>query len=113
MKLISSHRATPKARSSASFPAHIADELRRYDEHLRDVRGLATGTRKDRLYVAGKLLRQKFKGGVIDISRLRPDVVRQFLASQLEAHQTASNASHLATALRSPQDQVHIIKQST
>ena len=47
MNPISSHRATPKTRSSASFPAHIADELRRYDEHLRDVRGLAASTRKD------------------------------------------------------------------
>lgn len=101
MKPISSHRATPKARSSASLQAHIADELRRYDEHLRDVRGLATGTRKDRLYVAGMLLRQKFKNRAIDISRLRPDDVRQFLASQLKAHSTASNASRLAAALRS------------
>lgn len=81
MKPISSHRATPKARLSASFPAHIADELRRYDEHLRDVRGLAASTRKDRLYVAGMLLRQKFKRRAVDISRLRPDDVRQFLAS--------------------------------
>lgn len=101
MKPISSHRATPKARSSGSFPAHIADELRRYDEHLRDVRGLAASTRKDRLYVAGMLLRQKFKRRAVDISQLRPDDVRQFLASQLEAHRTASNASRLAAALRS------------
>lgn len=101
MKPISSHRATPKTRSSASFSAHIADELRRYDEHLRDVRGLASSTRKDRLYVAGMLLRQKFKRRAVDISRLRPDDVRQFLASQLEAHRTASNASRHAAALRS------------
>ena len=101
MKPISSHPATPKARSSASFPAHIADELRRYDEHLRDVRGLAASTRKDRLHVAGMLLRQKFKRRAVDISRLRPDDVRQFLASQLEAHRTASNASRHAAALRS------------
>ena len=47
------------------------------------------------------LLRQKFKERAIDISRLRPDDVRQFLASQLEAHRTASNASRLAAALRS------------
>lgn len=101
MKPISSHRATPKARSSASFQAHIADELRRYDEHLRDVRGLAASTRKDRLYVAGMLLRQKFKDRAINISRLRPDDVRQFLANQQETHRTASNASRLAAALRS------------
>jgi site-specific recombinase XerD len=101
MKHISSRRATPKARSSASFSAYITDELRRYDEHLRDVRGLAAGTRKDRLYVAGLLLRQKFKGLAIDVSRLRADDIRQFLASQLETHKTASNASRHAAALRS------------
>ena len=101
MNPTASHRATPKARSSASSPAHIADELCRYDAHLRDVRGLAATTRKDRLYVAGLLLQQKFKDRAIDISRLRPDDVRQFLARQLEAHRSASNASRLAAALRS------------
>jgi integrase len=101
MKSISSHRVTPKALSSTSFQVHIADELRRYDEHLRDVRGLAASTRKDRLYVAGMLLQQKFKDRAIDISRLRPDDVRQFLASQLKTHRSSSNASRLAAALRS------------
>ena len=42
MKSTALHRATPKAPSSASFLAHIAGELCRYDAHLRDVRGLAT-----------------------------------------------------------------------
>jgi site-specific recombinase XerD len=101
MKPTTSRRTSPKALPSASFPAHIADELRRYGEHLRDVRGLAAGTCKGRIYVAGMLLRQKFNGRAIDISRLRADDVRQFLASQLEAHRTASNASRLAGALRS------------
>jgi site-specific recombinase XerD len=95
------HRATPKARKSASFPSHITDELRRYDEHLRDVRGLAATTRKDRCLVVGLLLQQELKGRAIDIARLRPDDVRQFLARQLDAHRTSSNASRLATALRS------------
>ena len=35
------------------------------------------------------------------IAELRPDDVRQFLASQLDAHRTPSNASRLASALRS------------
>ena len=56
MKPTALHRATPKARSSASFLTHIAGELCRYDAHLRRVRGLAAATRKDRLYVAGLLL---------------------------------------------------------
>ncbi len=105
MKPTAFHRATPKTQSSASFPAHIAGELRRYDAYLRDVRGLAATTRKDRLYVASLLLQQKFKECAIDISRLRPDDVRQFLARQLEANRTSSNASRLAAALRSYQRQ--------
>ena len=101
MKPTTFHRSTLKAQSSALFLAHIADELRRYDEHLRDVRGLAAETRRGRLHVVGLLLQQKFKGRAVDISRVRPDDVRQFLATQLDAHRTASNASRLAAALRS------------
>ena len=80
---------------------HVAEELHRYDEHLRDVNGLAAGTRYNRIRVAGRLLRQNFNGRVIDIAKLRPDDIRQFLASQLDAHRTASNASYLAAGLRS------------
>ncbi len=38
----------------------IAEELNRYDAHMRDARGLAVGTRKDRLYRVGQFLRWKF-----------------------------------------------------
>ena len=95
------HRAAPSARPMAAPTDFIAEELRRYDEHLRDVRGLAAGTRQDLIRVAGCLLRQKFKQRAVDIGKLRPEDVRQFLASQLDAHRTASNASRLAAALRS------------
>ncbi|MFZ1682488.1 MAG: site-specific integrase [Candidatus Zixiibacteriota bacterium] len=95
------YQAKPSARPSGASTDHIAEELRCYDEHMRDVRGLAAGTRQDRIRVAGWLLRQKFKGRAIDIAKLRPDDVRQFLASQMDAHRTASNASRLAAALRS------------
>jgi site-specific recombinase XerD len=102
MKPTASHRAPPKApRLSASFSAIVTDEQSRYDKYLLDVRGLAAGTRKDRLLIAGLLLQQKFKEQAIDISRLRPDDVRQFLAGQLERHRTASNASRVTAALRS------------
>ena len=99
------HTTTHCAASGAQPPAvstdHVSEELRRYDEHLRDVRGLAAGTRRDRILVAGWLLRQKFKGRAINIAKLRPGDVRQFLASQLDAHRTTPNASRLAAALRS------------
>lgn len=101
MNHTSLHRAAPGARPSAASTDYIAEELRHYDEHLRDVRGLAAGTRQDYLRVAGWLLQQKFTGHPVNIAKLRPDDVRRFLASQLDAHRTASNASRLASALRS------------
>jgi integrase len=101
MKPTASHRGTPMSRASVPFSASITEELRHYDDHLRDVRGLASGTRKGRLRVVGLLLQQRFKGRPIEMSRLRPDDIRQFLARQLEACRTASNASHHAASLRS------------
>ncbi len=91
----------PSAHQSAAQSEQISEELRRYDEHLRDVRGLAAATRVDLIRVAGWLLRQQFEEGAVDIAKLQPDDVRRFLASQLDAHRTASNASRLAAALRS------------
>jgi len=95
------HQAEPKARSSESTPEHIAAELRRYDAHLRDVRGLAAATRKIRIRIAGLLLRQRFNDCAIEICELRPSDVREFLARQLERRRTASHASYLAAGLRS------------
>jgi integrase len=95
------HRAASGARPSAAQSDHIAEELRRYDEHLRDVRGLAAETRRNRIRVVGLFLRQKFSGHAIHIAKLRPDDVRQFLATKLGANRSASHASHLAATLRS------------
>ncbi len=95
------HRAASSAQPSAVPTDYVAEELRRYDTYLRNVRGLAAGTRQDLIRVAGWLLRQKFKQRAVDIAKLRPDDVRQFLANQLDAHRTVSNASRLAAALRS------------
>jgi integrase len=95
------HPTTHRAALGTQSSDPVAEELHRYDERLRDVNGLAAGTRQSRIRVAGRLLRQKFKGRAIDIAKLRPDDVRLFLASQLDAHRTASNASCLAAGLRS------------
>ena len=95
------HRAASGARPPAALSDHIVEELHRYDKHLRDVRGLAVGTRKGRLPVVGLLLHEKFKGRAIQIGKLRPDDIRQFLATRLGAHRSASHASHLAATLRS------------
>jgi integrase len=95
------HQAEPKARSSVLIPAPIAEELRRYDTQLRDVRGLAAETRKHRIRIAGLLLRQTFNDRAIEICELQPSDVREFLATQWEKRRTVSHASYLAAALRS------------
>jgi hypothetical protein len=38
----------------------VREELRCYDEHLRDMHGLLPGTRRAYLRIAGRLLRQRF-----------------------------------------------------
>jgi len=95
------HRSVSGARQPAAMASHIARELNRYDEHLRDVRGLAAGTRKHCTRIVGRLLCQKFVTRPVDIAKLRPDDMREFLASQLDACQTPSHTSKLASALRS------------
>ena len=101
MTHITTHCAASGARPPAALSVHLVEELHRYDEYLRDVRGLAAGTRKGRLRVVGLLLQEKFKGRTIQIGKLRPDDIRQFLATRLGAHRSASHASHLAATLRS------------
>ena len=85
----------------AASADHIEEELRRYDAYLRDQRGLSPGSRRHDLRIAGRLLRQKFGSGVIDVARLSPADVRQFRADQLDARRTPSNAATLASGLRS------------
>lgn len=91
----------PTSPEASTYSAYITEELRRYDAHLRDVRGLAAGTRKSRLRIIGWLLEGKFKRRQIVFAQIRPDDVRQFLARRLAKQQSASYASHHAAALRS------------
>lgn len=78
----------------------IADELRRYDEHMHKARGLSAGTRRGRLRTVQRMLLHKFAGRTVVIGELQPDDVRRFIAEQLELCGTASNAASLASALR-------------
>lgn len=83
---------------TASGP--IAEELRRYDAHMLDTRGLATGTRAVRLRVIERLLVHKFAGRALDLQQLQPEDVRRFVAEQLELRNTISNAVSINAALR-------------
>jgi hypothetical protein len=98
------NRTTPERAACALFcssPDPVADELRRYDDHLRDVRGLAAGTRRNHCRIVGQLLQKKFAGGVVTIGRLHAADVRRFIARQLGDSPSHSAAAQVATALRS------------
>jgi len=101
MTISTTNGDAPNPPEASTYSAYIKEELRRYDEHLRDVRGLSAGTRKDRLRIIGLLLEGKFKHREVVFTRMQPDDVRQFLATRLAQRQTSSNASQHATALRS------------
>ena len=101
MNQITLQQATPRAGQSEALSDCIIEELRRYDEHLCDVQGLAAGTRSHRCRLVGRFLHQKFAGCPVDIARLYPEDVRRFIADQLDRSRSPSNASQLVAALRS------------
>jgi len=77
----------------------IADELGSYDAHMRDARGLASATRTARLRIVERLLVGKFAGRSV-VGGLQADDIRQFIADQLDALGTTSNAITIASTLR-------------
>jgi integrase/recombinase XerC len=77
----------------------IADELRGYDTHMRDARGLTEGTRRGCLRIVERLL-AKFAGRPVVVGELQPQDVRRFIAEQLERLGTSSNAVTIAATLR-------------
>lgn len=91
----------PTSPKASTYSAYITEELRRYDEHLRDVRGLAAGTRKGQLRIIGWLLEGKFKRREIEMARMQPDDIRKFIARRLSENKSSSNASQHSAALRS------------
>jgi hypothetical protein len=57
-------------RAGATGP--IAEELDRYDAHLREARGLSERTRRSGLRLVQRLLRYKFADGPVVFAQLQP-----------------------------------------
>ena len=86
----------------AQIPAPIgpiAEELRSYDTHMRDARGLSGATRRNRLRIVERLLVAKFAGRSVVFAKLTTDDLRHFIADQLDSLST-SNAIAIASTLR-------------
>jgi integrase/recombinase XerC len=78
----------------------VAEELCRYDVHMRDARGLAAGTREGRLGIVGQLLLWKFSGRAFAVGELQAEELRSFIAQELTRVNSVSHATALASALR-------------
>jgi integrase/recombinase XerC len=79
----------------------VDEELRRFDEHMNSVRGLAKQTRKHCLAVIRRLLLGQFGDQAVVISAIQPDHIRQFIASQSKFCKVPASISATVSALRS------------
>ena len=78
----------------------VDEELRRYDEHMDHVRGLAPKTRTMVLRIVGRLLTERFDGNVVDITAITPEHVRRFFAEQAALHSKPAGAGSVVSSLR-------------
>ena len=60
----------------------VEEELRRFDDYMNHVRGLAAKTRKQYISIIRRLLLRQFADRAVVIAVINPDQIRQFVASQ-------------------------------
>ena len=87
--------APPTARTTP-----VDEELRRYDEYMDHVRGLAPKTRSIALRIVGRLLVIRFGDRAINIVAIKPDHVRRFFAQQAKLYSKPANAGTVVATLR-------------
>jgi integrase/recombinase XerC len=78
----------------------VDEELRRFDDHMRNVRGLAPKTRSMALRIVRLLLLDLFGDFRVVISAIKPEDVRRFVAGQRDLYGSPASAGPLASALR-------------
>lgn len=78
----------------------VDEELRRFDDHMNHVRGLAPKTRKHYLAIIRRLLLRQFADQPVVISTLKPDDIRKFVACQSDLCRVTASISAPISALR-------------
>ena len=86
------------ARAQDTSP--VAEELRRYDEYMTQVRGLAANTRKGALRLVNLLLRKHFGAGAVQFSAITPEHVRRFFAGQAKNYKGPTSLGSVVAGLR-------------
>lgn len=93
-----------RARGAIAPPAvgtrPVDEELRRYDEYMAQVRGLAPNTRDGALRIVRRLLMSRFRDGAIDIAAIKPEHVRRFFAQQAKLYSKPVSAGTVVASLR-------------
>jgi integrase/recombinase XerC len=79
----------------------VDEELRRFDDHMNNVRGLASKTRKHYLAIIRRLLLGQFADQPVVISTFKPDDIRKFVACQSDLCRVTASISAPISALRS------------
>jgi site-specific recombinase XerD len=78
----------------------VSEELRRYDQYMEQVRGLAPKTREGALRLVEALLRKHFGVGAIRFEVITPEHVRRFFAAQAKNYKTPSSLGVVVSSLR-------------
>jgi site-specific recombinase XerD len=78
----------------------VGQELRRYDQYMEQVRGLAPKTREGALHVIEALLRKHFGDDAIRFDVITAQHVRRFLAIQAKNYKTPSSLGVVVSSLR-------------
>jgi integrase/recombinase XerC len=78
----------------------IDDELRRFDEHMERVRGLAPKTRRAMLRIVRELLWPRFKDRPVVFSTIQPEHVRRCFARLTERYRAPHSTGAVVSALR-------------
>jgi site-specific recombinase XerD len=79
----------------------VAQELRRYDQYMEQVRGLAPKTREGALRLVEALLRKHFGDEAIQFEVITPERVRRFFAAQAKNYKAPTSLGAVVSALRS------------
>ncbi|MFA5172717.1 MAG: site-specific integrase [Sulfuriferula sp.] len=79
----------------------VDEELRRFDDHMNHVRGLAAKTRKQYLSIVRCLLLAQFADRAVVIAAIKPDQIRQFIVSQSTRCTVPISIGASVSALRS------------
>jgi hypothetical protein len=77
----------------------VDEELRRFDEHMHHVRGLAPKTRSMCLCTVRRLLIEQFADQPVVLSSIKPDDLRSFVARQRAPLPTGTEAAPDAAPL--------------